>query len=286
MFDVSPFSAFLRAHPALWAGFAAFVGACLASFGGVVADRLPHSSGFRANPKPGVNMFSPSRCDGCGTRVNPVAAIPVFGWLLYKGKCASCRVAVPWSYPAMETLAAVLSAVWAIHFGVTQVGGLGLLLIWGSLIVAWVDWREAWIPDRLVVPLCLLGLLASPFAANAMDRIYGLSLSVGVLVLGFQVLSWRRGQDLFAAGDIMFCAMAGGWLGLGAVPAFLLLVAAFYAGHWVLLRVLGVQWTPPEGEILEIVGDGFVIPMGPALVAGLLTSAWFSSALTIPMDMH
>ncbi len=279
MGTIQAFAEMFRAEPFIWIAFSAFVGACFASFGGVLVDRLPHIAAWRINPKPGMSLMTPSRCDSCKKRVALIPAIPVLGWLIYRGRCSCCGAKVPAVYPVMESVAAIASAIWAAHFGPTMEGALGLVALWSCIILAWMDWKEAWLPDRILVPLLMLGLLASPFAPSAMDRIEGCAVSLGAIWLTFAWITWRRGEDYYAAGDMMFCAMAGAWLGLHPVPVFLIVTCGLYALHYVFLKARKIAWTPPEAEMQPLLGDSSGFPLGPSLVVSFLGLLWWTSLI-------
>lgn len=56
-----------------------------------------------------------SRCPHCDTQILARDNIPVFGWLLLRGRCRSCAVTIPARYPLIELLvgaAGVALALW------------------------------------------------------------------------------------------------------------------------------------------------------------------------------
>lgn len=257
-------------HPSWWILLAAWTGACLASFGGVLVDRLPHSAGWRIAPRPGTSLLTPSRCDGCGERVRPLALVPVLGWLLHRGRCPNCGARVPWAYPAAEAATAAVSAYAAWRLGPTAEGVAALCVVWTCAVLAWMDWREAWLPERFTVPLLLSGLLLSPFAPDPMDRIQGLALAAGSISVALLWLSWRMDQNLFTGGDVMLIAAGGAWIGMEAVVPFLLWTSGLYIATHAGLRLAGIRWEPPEAAMREEMGDGAFVPMGPAIAAALV----------------
>jgi leader peptidase (prepilin peptidase)/N-methyltransferase len=267
----------LGAHPLWWAVFSAAVGACMASFCGLLADRLPHAAGWRLEPRQGVNLVTPSHCDRCGTRIGPLCLVPVLGWLFLRGRCAACGARVPWIYPAAEAAAAAASAALALHFGATAAGAMSQVMLWGCMALAWIDWREAWLPARIAAPMLVLGLLVSPFSPDPADRINGLAAAAGAMSAAMLWIRWRHGA-LVSGGDIMFCAMGGAWLGLRPVGAFLVAAAVLHGAAHAALRLSGRRWEPPEQGMREMMGDGSYAPMGPALALGFLAVLWFVPA--------
>lgn len=82
--------------------FAAAFGACAGSLINVLAYRLPL----------GISVVTPpSRCPKCQTRLTWRENIPVFGWLLLRGRCRFCGVRISPEYPIVEAFVAVLFAV-------------------------------------------------------------------------------------------------------------------------------------------------------------------------------
>ena len=83
----------------VWLVFAAVIGACIGSFLNVVIYRLPLGQSL---------VSPPSRCPKCDTRLNWYDNIPVFGWLLLRGRCRQCRNAISIQYPIVEAITALL----------------------------------------------------------------------------------------------------------------------------------------------------------------------------------
>lgn len=71
------------------------LGSCFGSFLNVVIYRLPA----------GMSLGSPkSRCPQCQTSLAVKDNIPVFGWLLLRGKCRYCSLPIPRRYPTIEAI--------------------------------------------------------------------------------------------------------------------------------------------------------------------------------------
>jgi len=77
-------------------------GACIGSLTNVLVYRIPL----------GLDVVSPpSRCPSCETRLTWRENIPIFGWLLLRGKCRFCRSPVSAEYPIVEAVVALLWVV-------------------------------------------------------------------------------------------------------------------------------------------------------------------------------
>ena len=76
-------------------------GACAGSFLNVVIYRLPLGMSV-VNP--------PSRCPRCALRLKWFQNLPIFSWLLLRGRCRACRAPISIQYPSIELLCGVLIA--------------------------------------------------------------------------------------------------------------------------------------------------------------------------------
>ena len=240
------------------------VGACFASFAGVVADRLPHSSGhLGADGLPGRSLWSRSVCDGCGTVLGAVVLVPVAGWFACRGRCPSCGTRVPVVYPVVEAATAVLSASVAACCGATTECLWILVAMWALLAASWTDMMVEWLPDRILMPMLLCGLLWSPFEPDALVRNQGMAAaSVGMWAMMW-LIGRLRGVEAMAGGDVFLAAVGGAWVGLQAFPAFYFLAGVLYSVHAFISPLLGGR--SPRNE-----DGGLFFPMGPAISVALV----------------
>ncbi|MBV8046441.1 MAG: prepilin peptidase [Paludibacterium sp.] len=229
---------------------AAGVGAVLTSFGRLAAARLPHQLGWRDDAEPGLTLASPpSRCDACRTRIRWRHLLPVLGWCLARGRCPDCRARISPLHPIVETIGG-LSWVLALWWFGTGAQGWAACLLWQVLLfLAEIDWREAWLPAVVTLPLFWVGLLLSPFEPSLAARVWGAFAGFALMWLSMAVAGrWRR-LDTLSGGDIALAAAAGAWLGLARLPAYLLLASLLFTACALPARRRGHIW----------------MPMGPAL---------------------
>jgi leader peptidase (prepilin peptidase)/N-methyltransferase len=234
---------------------AGILGAAAASLVGVVVDRLPRIRGWNGHREPGLGLAVPaSHCDSCGRKVPPLALIPVAGWFLAEGRCGGCGARVPWTYPAIEAGIGVASMAIVAVAGPGVVALALLLLLWGMLLVSWIDWNEHEIPDAATVPLLFLGLLLSPFEPDVTSRVLGALVSGGLMMAAFSITSSARKEDAMSLGDVALAGALGAWAGLCAAPAFLVCASLAYVAYAYPLRRTGQVW----------------VPMGPGICGGLV----------------
>lgn len=161
--------------PLIWLMFMLAYGACVGSLVNVLVFRLPR----------GMGVVKPaSRCPTCGHKLSFRENIPVFGWLILRGKCRFCKEPISREYPIVEaTVAAIFGLIFLAFFGLPELGRGGfydalqpdwalngllrswpelvvVLLLFGSLTaVTLIDARTAQIPLVLVWTPALVGLV-------------------------------------------------------------------------------------------------------------------------------
>ncbi|WP_420911122.1 prepilin peptidase [Vibrio aestuarianus] len=54
-------------------------------------------------------LFEPSYCESCGCKIKSVFLIPVFGFLISKGRCICCNKNIPVRYFVSEMIAFCMS---------------------------------------------------------------------------------------------------------------------------------------------------------------------------------
>jgi prepilin signal peptidase PulO-like enzyme (type II secretory pathway) len=103
------------------------VGLMVGSFINLAADRVPRQESLIAPP---------SHCRACGRRLNAVDLLPVLGYLVRRGRCATCGVAIGVTAPVVEFVsgAIMLMAVVVLGPWPGAVDGLALIALWGLAV--------------------------------------------------------------------------------------------------------------------------------------------------------
>ncbi len=226
--------------------FAAIGGLIVGSFLNVVAHRLPR----------GESLATPgSHCPGCGTPIKPYDNVPVLGWLMLRGRCRACHMAIPARYPLIEGLAAVLAIGVVLTKHTPRDIVLGLALVAVLLPVTLIDLDERIIPNKITLPAAVgavvIGLLFAP------ARVPG-QLLAGAAAAGFLlvfVLAYPRGMGM---GDVKLAGVLGLYLGASVAVALLVgVLAGVIVGGLIMARVgvaEGRKTAVPFGPFLAIGG--------------------------------
>lgn len=168
--------------------------------------------------------WPPSHCPQCDHRLRWHENLPVIGWLRLRGRCAHCASPIPWHYPAVEALTALLFALCAWQFGpgVPAIAAMGLCA--ALVALAFIDAQTSLLPDDITLPLLWAGLLLniSGMFAPLTEAVLGAALGYGLLWLVFQGFRLATGKEGMGFGDFKLLAALGAWLGWRALPEILL----------------------------------------------------------------
>lgn len=189
-------------------------GLLVGSFVNVLIDRLPRGENV---------LWGRSRCDHCKKTLRWFELIPIFSFLIQRGRCRRCRKKLSIQYPLVEL---------ATGIGFTFLHSFPLCLLFISLLVIFVaDCKYQIIPDSMIV----LGILGALWA--------GAHLTPAIGSFAFLYLLWvvTRGRGM-GFGDVKFAFLMGLFLGFpGVVAAF---YVAFLTGALVaVILILGRKKT-------------------------------------------
>lgn len=111
------------------------------SFINLAADRLPR----------GESILRPrSHCRACGRQLNIVDLIPVLGYAIRGGRCATCGTPIGVAAPLVEGISGGLMAATLILQGLWPgaLTGVALVAAWGVLVVG-LAWRRGTRPKNV-----------------------------------------------------------------------------------------------------------------------------------------
>lgn len=240
--------------------FLVILGAIWGSFAGALISRWPKSESIAAGR---------SACDSCGKTIAAYDLIPVFSYLVLRGRCRGCGQRIAPDIVAVE-LAAVIIGIISL-FIMPPVQALAAALFgWLLLPLAILDFRHYWLPDRLVVVLGFAGLLAGPLLTPDLgwiDRVAG--AAAGFFVLEAMRLVYRRyrQREGMGAGDPKLFAAVGIWLGWQALPFVMLLATA-----------IGIAVAIARRPTVD--GAQALLALGTFLAVGAVLYLWFGRLLT------
>jgi leader peptidase (prepilin peptidase)/N-methyltransferase len=235
---------------------AGLFGAIFGSFLNVVVYRLPRRE----------SLIRPaSRCTHCATPIKPYDNVPILSWLLLRGRCRSCSEPIPWRYPLIEGLTALLCVAAVLAGGSTAKIVLAVVFILLLVPIALIDLEHRVIPNELVALGALLaialGAALDPHGESA--RLIAGAAAGGALLL--VALAYPRGMGM---GDVKLAGVMGLFLGETVAPAMLTaLLAGTLFGAFLAFRK-GVQAARKT-----------TVPFGPFLAFGSLVAIFAGDPL-------
>jgi leader peptidase (prepilin peptidase) / N-methyltransferase len=216
-----------------------------------------------------------SACPECGTQLRAMDLVPLFSFILVRGRCRHCGARIPARYPITEFLCALWAVLLYAHIGL----GIDyvLLALWGFMLIAllWIDLEFQLLPDALTFPGTLIGVAAAlQWPGGARHALLGVALGSGLLWL----IAWTywklRKIEGMGGGDIKLAAMFGVVLGwkLTLLTLFLAALAgSLWGGILMLRRQGGGQTALPFGTLLA----------PAAMVAFLWGDVWVSTYFAV-----
>jgi len=164
----------------------------------------------------------PSNCPECKTTLGWLELIPIFSYLMQRGKCKSCAGKIPVRYPLVE-LTSILAAIWC-WFNYPPLQAIAIFIFLSALIVlSVIDFLYKILPDEITLPLLWTGLLVNldgalvPLSASVTGAAAGF-LSLWLLYHAHYALRKREG---LGHGDFKLFAAIGAWLGWQQLPLVL-----------------------------------------------------------------
>jgi leader peptidase (prepilin peptidase)/N-methyltransferase len=246
------------------------LGLAVGSFLNVVIYRVPRDESL---VRPG------SHCPHCGSEVRNRHNVPVFGWLLLRGRCADCKAPISARYPLVEAGTAALFVAVGARFGWSWELPAYLYLAAVAVALAAIDLDIMRLPDKIVLPsygVALLLLVPAAIAAQSFHAATRGLIAAAVLYAFYWLLAiLPRGMG---GGDVKLAPLLGlylGWLGWSsvAVGAF----AGFLLGGLVGVALIATRRAGRRSRIA----------FGPYMLAGALLAVfaaapiadWYTSLL-------
>ena len=227
--------------------FFLLLGMILGSFYNVVGWRLPNGESI---------IYPPSHCPNCNHQLKILDLIPIFSFILQRGKCRYCKNKIAWYYPVFEFLCGIVFMLCYLVFGITPELLKALTFVSMLIIIMVSDFNYMIIPDEVLLFFgCLLAL--------EIGIIDGYKVLISSLING--LIAFVAMYLLKVLGDFMFKkeSMGGGDIKLmfifGLVLGAPLAIISIFIGSLVGL---------PISLILLSKNSEHIVPFGPYLSIG------------------
>ena len=200
-----------------------------------------------------------SFCPRCNHELAWYDLIPVFSFLVLKGKCRYCQKRISMQYPLIELLTGFLFFLAGFYFGFNL---YALLMIPLFIIIAVYDLKHFLIPDKVVYLAIGLALLASLVSFQWQNIVAGLSASL------FFFLIWHFSKGKWMGfGDVQIALAMGFFLGFPNILVGLFL--SFFIGAVTGIVLMMLKRKKMKSEV----------PFGGFLVLGTFLALFFGNEI-------
>lgn len=219
------------------------VGLCIGSYLNVLAYRIPKGM----STSKGKSM-----CPNCGKTLKTYELIPIFSYILLKGKCHKCHEKISIIYPIIELLTATLFLATYLVFGFSFEFFLYILVLSIMVVIIVIDYRYKYIPDRLNFSILGLGLIYTIYKGindtyQFFDHFLGLFIGFFIVFLIRRIGYILFKKEAMGFGDVKLLA------GLGLLLGFKAAIFIFFGGcilaSIIEVSLMGMKIKSRESEI-------------------------------------
>lgn len=241
----------------------AILGLIIGSFLNVCIDRLPRNESI---------AYPPSHCPACQHKLAAKDLIPVFSYLVLRGRCRYCQAPIPKRLFWVELATGVVFALLAWHYGLNP--ELAVMAFYACLfiIIFVIDLEQGLILNKVAYPAMVVVFLLALYPWPWLNDSLGMRLAyaalgggVGFIIFLLIALISRGGMGW---GDVKLAALIGLATGFPMVVVAIIM-AAILGGIVAVALMIAKRKKRRE-----------TVPFGPFLaVAAMVTLLWGSNIL-------
>jgi leader peptidase (prepilin peptidase) / N-methyltransferase len=242
------------------------LGSIWGSFANVLILRIPEEK----------SIVPGSHCRSCGKSIRWYHNIPIFSWLILRGRCANCDKSISVQYFIVELMMSLLFMAAFLKFGLSWFLLEILIFIFASVTASFIDLKHFILPDVFTLGGLVLGLIGAALNPERafLDGFLGFLLGGGFLYLTAYVHFAIRKVEGMGGGDIKLVAWIGAVLGWQCLPFVFLIASVTGVGAAVIRSLLKrghLQEPIPFGPFLTIAALIYVFASGPTMVQSLFS---------------
>jgi leader peptidase (prepilin peptidase)/N-methyltransferase len=240
-----------------------FLGLFAGSFFNVLIYKIPRK----------LHIFRPyCICFSCMRPMPPIACFPILAYIFRNSKCSNCGKKVPIQSIIHELLAGLLYLLTYSIFGLSINTVTGIILTSILLVVSFIDWEFMIIPNIIVLPFTLVGLILSTLNITLVNPAkWWLPLAFCAGSFAFMLivhLIYPKGMGM---GDVKLALMLGAFLVKNVITGLFLgfLIGSIAGIIFILFKKKTLKAYIPFGPFISI--GGLI-----AFFAGNYISGWFT----------
>lgn len=217
-------------------------GLLIGSFINVLIYRIPRHQSI---------VFPASHCPRCEHPIPWYLNIPLWGFLIQKGRCRHCQSAISIQYPVVEALTALCAFLLYQECGLSIVYMKMFVFFILLITISVIDWHNHTIPNSLIIFGIISGGVINILSGEVKAAFTGFFVAGGVVWMIWLISQAIYKREAIGGGDVKLVAMTG--IFLYSRSALMTLFVAFC-----LIALFG--WT---GMILRRIRRDTEIPMAP-----------------------
>jgi len=206
-------------------------GTLIGSFLNVVIYRIPKGESI---------VFPASKCQSCQTPLKWWHNIPIFSWLLLRGKCYFCQEKISAQYPIIEFLTGIIFALLYLKLGLVWYLPFVAAAFAALLALVMIDFKYMAVPDNVNFAALLFALIQPDFLHAAL---YAALAAGGLYLVGF-LSSLLAGRQAMGGADVIVAGTMGALLGFPNFFIAIFLSAILAIIPALVYREKGVPFVP------------------------------------------
>ena len=245
------------------------LGLCFGSFVNMLVYRTAVKYELKSPPLPRLRKGEKrSFCDYCGRQLNWYENVPVFSWVVLKGKTKCCHKKLPLSYPVVELVMGILFLIYFFKFNIFEENVwfwvLGLIIIVFLVFSAVFDLKYMILPDFSTVTLIIISF---PIFLINKENIINYLLSA-LIASGFLlVLNLITKGNGMGMGDVKLALFMGLFLGYPII--IIAFYVAFIVGAFFGLVLMFFKKATKKSQV----------PFGPFMILGVFVAWWWGDLI-------
>ena len=235
-------------------------GLIIGSFLNVCIYRIPREESI---------AFPSSHCPNCGTSLKWCDLVPVFSFIVQRGKCRYCGEKISPQYPIIELLNAILYLIIYTKFGLSLEFFFYAIIFSLLIVITLIDLQHMIIPDILIILILVISVIYKILLYILYSKSPDLLNSIGGLVLSslLFILIIIVSKGGMGGGDVTLIGALGFILGIKRI--FLTIFLSFILGVIISIFLL----------ITKIKGRKDPIPFGPFIILGFFIVIFWGEQL-------
>lgn len=220
-------------------------------------------------PKEESIVFPSSHCPNCDTNLKWYDLVPVFSFIVQRGKCRYCGGKISPQYPIIELLNSIIYLIIYIKFGLTLEFFFYAIIFSLLIVITVIDLQHMIIPDILIILILgitivykVLSYIVYSKSPELLNSIGGLVLSGALFIL---IIILSKGG--MGGGDVTLIGALGFILGIKKI--FFTIFLSFILGAIISVFLL----------ITKIKGRKDPIPFGPFIILGFFIVVFWGEEL-------